>query len=133
MRYPVLALPFLSLLGLFLLSGCNNTLNPLCSSARPAPVIGSLTPSTVTYSDVQQGTTLTVAGSNFVSSTQVIVDKTPLAANVVSSQKLTVKLGTDVISGPGSVKVMVSTPAGNTGDLGCSSGGTSVPLTLTVN
>ena len=133
MRYPVLALSSLSLLGLFFLSGCNNTLNPLCTSARPAPVIGSLSPSTVPFTDVQQGTTLTVAGSNFVSATQVIIGKTPLAANVVSSQKLTVQLGTDVISGTGSVKVMVSTPAGNTGDLGCTSGGTSVPLMLTVN
>jgi hypothetical protein len=29
---------------LAILPGCNNTLNPLCGSARPAPEIGSLSP-----------------------------------------------------------------------------------------
>jgi len=32
--------------------GCNNTLNPLCSSARPAPLIQSLSPSSMTLEDV---------------------------------------------------------------------------------
>jgi hypothetical protein len=45
---------------------------------------------------------------------------------------MTVKLTTDVVSGPGQVKVMVETPSGNTGDLGCTSGGKSSVLMLTV-
>jgi hypothetical protein len=45
---------------------------------------------------------------------------------------LKVKLSTDVISAPGSVKVAVQTPSGNTEDLGCTSGGTSSALILTV-
>jgi hypothetical protein len=44
-----------------------------------------------------------------------------------------VKVSADVIAGPGQVKVMAQTPSGNTGDLGCTSGGTSSALMLTVN
>jgi hypothetical protein len=113
--------------------GCNNTLNPLCSSSRPAPLIGSLSPSTMTLADLQQGQTLTINGSNFVSSSEVMINSTPLGATVVSPQQMQVTLNTAVISGPGQVKVSVNTPSGNTGDLGCSSGGKSSVLTLTVN
>jgi IPT/TIG domain len=121
------------LFALSLLAGCNNTLNPLCGSARPAPVIGSLSPSTIPFTQIQSGTTLTVNGSNFVSSSQVVINNTPLSATVVSAQELQVKLTTDVISGPGSIMVKVTTPAGNSGDLNCTSGGTSSMLTLTVD
>src|ERR1035437_8569097 len=89
--------------------GCNNTLNPLCGSARPAPLIGSLSPSTMTFAEVQQGDTLTVNGSHFVAASQVVINTTPLSATVVSDQQLKVKLSSDVISGPGAVKVSVLT------------------------
>lgn len=125
-------LPLLGLLAMSLL-GCNNTLNPLCGSARPAPVIGSLSPNTMPYSQVQQGATLTIDGSHFVSASEVMVNTTPLAATVVSSQELKVQLSSDVISGPGTVKIAVMTPAGNSSNLGCTSGGTSSVLTLNVN
>lgn len=121
------------LLAPLLLSGCNNTLNPLCTSARPAPLIGSISPSTMTFAQVQQGVELVVNGSNFVSSTEVMINSTPLGASVVSSTQLKVKVSSDVISGPGQVKVMVQTPSGNTGDLGCTSGGKSSALVLTVH
>lgn len=127
------ALSFVILLALLVLSGCNNTLNPLCASARPVPVIGSLSPAEVTFAQVQAGVTVTVNGNQFVSASQVMVNKTPIAATVLSAQKLTVKLSTDVISGPGTVKIMVQTPSGNSGDLGCTSGGSSSVLTLTVD
>jgi len=113
--------------------GCNNTLNPLCGSSRPAPLIGSLSPSTMTFADLQQGQTLTINGSNFVSSSEVMINSTPLGATILSPQQMQVTLNTAVISGPGQVKVSVQTPSGNTGDLGCSSGGKSSVLTLTVN
>ncbi len=116
-----------------MLLGCNNTLNPLCGSARPVPVIGSISPTTMSFADVQQGATLTVNGSHFVSATEVVINKTPLAATVVSDQQLKVKLSTDVIPAPGQVNVMAQTPSGNSSDLGCSSGGNSSILTLTVN
>jgi len=113
--------------------GCNNTLNPLCGSARPVPQIGSLSPSSITFTQVQSGTTLIVNGNHFVSATQVVINNVPLAATIVSDQKLTVKISTDVISAPGSVKVLVRTPSGNSGDVGCTSGGDSSTLVLTVN
>jgi len=134
MRLRSCGVSFACLLALaFSALGCNNTLNPLCGSSRPAPLIGSLSPSTVTVTQLQQGETLTINGSNFVSSSEVLINSTPLGATVVSPQEMTVKLTTDVISGPGQVKVMVETPSGNTGDLGCSSGGKSSVLMLTVN
>ena len=38
-----------ALLAVLFLPGCNNTLNPFCGSARPVPLIGSLTPSTMDF------------------------------------------------------------------------------------
>jgi hypothetical protein len=75
---------------------------------------------------------LTVNGSHFVSASEIMINTTPLSATVVSDQKLQVKLTTAVISGPGTYKVSAFTPSGNSGDLGCTSGGTSSVLTLTV-
>jgi hypothetical protein len=121
------------LLTLFFLAGCNNTLNPLCGSARPMPIIGSLSPATVTFAQVQQGLVLTVNGSDFVSSSEVIINSTSLSPTVVSNEQLTIKLTTDVISAPGQVNVSVLTPSGNSGNLGCTSGGQSGALALTVN
>lgn len=123
----------LLVLGTSMLSGCNNTLNPLCGSARPVPVIGSLSPASMSFADVQQGAMLTITGSHFVSSSQVLINTTPLSAVIVSDQELQVKVSTDVIPAPGQVKVTVQTPSGNSGDLGCTSGGKSSVLTLTVN
>ena len=121
------------LLILFLLAGCNNTLNPLCGSARPSPGIGSLSPSTITFAQIQQGVVLTINGSNFVSASEVVINSVPLGPTVVSAEQLTIKLTTDVVSAPGQVKVSVMTPSGNSGDLGCTSGGQSSVLVLTVN
>ncbi len=126
-----LSLACLLVLALSIL-GCNNTLNPLCASARPAPLIGSLSPSSLTFAQVQQGATVTVNGSQFVSSSQVLINTTPISATVVSSTQMKVKITTGVISAPGQVKVEVQTPSGNTGDLGCTSGGNSSALMLTV-
>jgi IPT/TIG domain len=134
MRLRTYGLSFACLLALALSTlGCNNTLNPLCGSARPAPLIGSLSPSTVTFAEVQQGVTVTVNGSHFVSASEILINTTPLSATVVSDQQLKVKLTSDVISGPGQVKIMVQTPSGNSGDVGCTSGGNSSVLMLTVN
>jgi hypothetical protein len=122
-----------TLLSVLFLPGCSNTLNPFCGSARPAPLIGSLSPSTVSFAQVQEGFLLIVNGSNFVSSSEVVINGKALGATVVSSQQLKILLNTDVISGPGAVNVSVLTPSGNSGDLGCTSGGKSSVLVLTVN
>jgi hypothetical protein len=87
----------------------------------------------MTLAEVQQGETLTVNGSHFVAASQVVINTTPLSATIVSDQQLKIKLSSDVISGPGTVKVSVVTPSGNSGDMGCNSGGTSSILVLTVN
>jgi hypothetical protein len=125
----------LSLLAFAVLSlaGCNNTLNPLCGSARPAPLISSLSPSTVSFTDLQQGVMLTVNGNNFVPASEIAVNGKILAATATSGQQLQVTLTSDVISGPGTVKIAVVTPSGGSGDVGCTSGGTSSDLLLTVN
>jgi hypothetical protein len=120
-------------LALLLLPGCSNTLNPFCGSARPVPQIGSLSPSKVSFSQIQQGTTLTVNGSHFVSASMVEINGTPLSTNVVSDTQLKVTLTTGIISGPGTINIDVVTPSGNSSDLGCSSGGKSSVLALTVN
>ncbi len=118
---------------LTLLAGCNNTLNPFCGSARPAPVVASLSPSTVTYAEVQQGVKLTITGSDFVPASEIVINSKTLAATATSGQQLQLMLTSGVISGPGKVSVKVVTPSGNSSDVGCSSGGTSSVLTLTVN
>jgi len=120
-------------LTLFALAGCSNAINPFCGNVRPAPEIGSISPSTVSFADVQQGVTLTVTGSNFVPASEIVVNGKTLAATPISSSKLQVTLNTAVITQPGSVNVKVTTPSGNSGDVGCSSGGTSSVLVLTVN
>ena len=85
------------LLALLVLQGCN-ALNPLCGSARPAPVIGSLSPNTVTLAEVQKGFLLTVNGSQFVSSSVVVVNGTALSTLATSSQQLQATITTAVIS-----------------------------------
>ncbi len=118
-------------LALFVLQGCN-TLNPFCGSARPAPIIGSLSPSTVTLAQLQQGFLLIVNGSHFVSSSVVVVNGTMVATLATSSQRLQATITTAVVSAAGTASVTVDTPSGTTGDIGCSSGGTSQPLVLTI-
>jgi hypothetical protein len=118
-------------LALLFLPGCN-ALNPLCGSSRPVPVISSLSANTVTFAQVQQGFVLTVSGKDFVSSSVVIINGTTLSTIVQSSQQLQVTIPTDLVSGPGSANVTVNTPSGNTGYVGCSSGGTSSALTLAI-
>lgn len=117
---------------LLYLPGCN-ALNPLCGSARPAPVIGSLSASWITLAQLQQGFVLTVSGKEFVSSSVVIINGTTVVTTVLSNQQLQVTIPTDLVSGPGAVPVTVKTPSGNSGNLGCTSGGTSKALTLTIN
>jgi hypothetical protein len=119
------------LLGLLVFEGCN-ALNPLCGSARPAPIIGSLSAGTITFAEVQQGFVLTVNGSQFVSSSVGVVNGTTLSTLVTSSTQLQFTITTALISAPGKASVTVNTPSGNSGDLGCSSGGTSSALVLNI-
>lgn len=119
------------LLAVLILEGCKS-LNPLCGSARPAPSISSLSANVITFAQVQQGFLLTVNGSQIVSSSVVVINGTTLSTQVLSSSQLQVLLTTAIISGPGTASVAINTPAGTSGDLGCTSGGTSQALTLTI-
>jgi hypothetical protein len=119
------------LLALLVFQACN-ALNPACGSARPAPTIASLSASTITLAQVQQGFVLTVNGSQFVSSTVGVINGTTLSTLVTSSTQLQVSITSAVISAPGTASVTVNTPSGNSGDLGCTSGGTSSALVLTI-
>ena len=117
---------------LLLLSGCNS-LNPLCGSARPAPVLNSVSPTTIAFSQLPSSLSLQVTGSHFVSSSVIVFNGTTMPTTVVSSSQMTTTIPSSMISGPGSYNIQVQTPAGTSGDLGCSSGGKSSTLTLTVS
>lgn len=119
------------LLVLLLLPGCN-ALNPLCGSARPVPVLNSIYPSTMMLSQLPGSFVLTATGGKFVSSSVVIFNGATLTTSVNSSFQLTVSITSSMITGPGAYNVRVRTPAGNSGNVGCSSGGTSSTLTFTV-
>jgi hypothetical protein len=119
------------LLAVFVLPGCN-ALNPLCGSARPAPSISSLSVTTVAFTQVQQGFLLTVNGSHIVSSSVVVMNGTTLSTQILSSSKVQVTLTSALIAGPGTASITIHTPSGNSGNLGCDSGGTSDALTLTI-
>jgi hypothetical protein len=118
-------------LALIVLQACN-ALTPLCGSARPAPVIASLSANTITLAEVQHGFVLTVTGKKFVASSVGVINGTPLNTLVTSSTTLQVTITTAIISDPGTASVTVNTPAGTSGDLGCTSGGTSHALVLTI-
>src|SRR5947208_11448579 len=92
----------LALVPLSILAGCNNTLNPLCGSARPAPLIASLSPSTVKFSDVQNNCVLLSGNaSQFVPASQIVIGGKTLAASSTSDKQLQVMLTYIVISCPG--------------------------------
>ncbi len=120
------------LLALLVFQSCNS-LNPACGSARPAPTIASLSVTTITFAEVQQGFVLTLNGSHFVSSTVGMINGTALTTLVTSPTQLQVTLTTTVITAPGTASVTVNTPSGTSGDLGCTSGGTSSALSLTIS
>jgi hypothetical protein len=117
---------------LLLLPGCN-TLNPLCGSARPVPILNSISPKTMAFSQLPSTFVITAVGSDFVSSSVVVFNGATLATGVTNHSQLTATITSSMIPAPGSFNVVVKTPAGNTGDVGCSSGGTSSAQVLTVN
>jgi hypothetical protein len=122
----------LLLVVLWLLLGCN-ALNPLCGSSRPVPVLNSISPATVVFAQLPPSFVLTATGSQFVASSLVVFNGATLATSVDSSSQATVTINSSMIPAPGSFNVAVQTPEGNSGSLGCASGGTSGVRVLTVN
>jgi len=91
----------------------------VCAEALgPAPIIGSLSASTITLAEVQQGFVLNVYGAQFVSSSVVVINGINMNTLVTSSTQLQFTITAAVISAPGTVGVTVNTPSGNSGDLG---------------
>jgi hypothetical protein len=84
------------------------------------------------FAQVQQGAVLTITGSQFVSSSVVVINGTTLSPTLVNSQELQVTITSSLITAPGTFNVYVQTPGGNSGDVGCASGGNSSTLVLTV-
>jgi len=124
--------PSALLLAVLFLPACNPT-QLLCGSARPVPSITSLSATTVTFAQVQEGYLLTVTGSNIVASSVIEVNGTAVTTQVISNTELQTTLTDTEITGPGTASITINTPSGNSGDLGCTSGGTSGTLTLTIN
>ena len=120
------------LLASLILQGCN-ALNPFCGSARPSPNIASLSASAITFAQLEGGYPLSVNGSAFVSSSVVVVNGIEVSTEVTSSKLLQVTLTTAEIPAPGIANILVKTPSGNSGDLGCKSGGNSHTLVLTIS
>src|SRR3954466_11493131 len=89
----------LALVPLTFLAGCNNTLNPLCGSARPKPLIASLSPSTIKCCHFQNnGVLLSRNGSQFVTSSEIVIGGKTLAASATSDKQLQVMVAPSVIS-----------------------------------
>jgi len=119
------------LAGIFALPACSS-LNPLCGSSRPVPVLTSISPTKVTEAQLKGSFVLNAVGSQFVSASVLVVNGNPVATTVTSSTAIKAEVGPANLSGPGVYGVWVNTPAGNSGDLGCSSGGSSSQASLTV-
>ena len=144
MRFNRLALQSSWLLvALLLLPGCN-ALNPLCGSARPSPSLSSVSPTTMVFSSLPLSFVLTATGGTGTTRSYKVVALTrdghsaPSAAATMSGPaSLNSTHYTEMVwlpcPGTGIFKVVVKTPSGNSGNLGCSSGGTSGAQTLTVN
>lgn len=116
---------------LLFLPGCN-ALNPLCGSARPVPILTSISPKTMVFAQLPPSFPLTLTGSQFVSSSVVVFNGATLITAVNSSSQLTATITSAMIPATGTYNVQVQTPAGTTGNLGCSTGGKSATLTLTI-
>ena len=119
------------LLAALALPGCSS-INPLCGSSRPTPVLTSIDPDSVTFAQVQDTFTLNLAGSHFVGASVVEVNNVEVATDVTSATTIKATVGPATLSAPGTFDVWVHTPAGNSSNLGCDSGGNSSKTPLTV-
>lgn len=119
------------LVGVLGLPGCS-AINPLCGSSRPVPVLTTIKPTTVTEAEVQGTFILNATGSEFVSASVLVINNKQVATTVTSSTAIKAVIGPANLGDPGVYSVWVNTPAGNSGDLGCDSGGSSTQTSLTV-
>ncbi|MDR3590660.1 MAG: CHAP domain-containing protein [Negativicutes bacterium] len=90
---------------------------------NPVPALSGLSPSTAWIGG--SGFTLTVSGSNFVSTSKVLWNGSALSTNYVSGTQLTASVPSSDLTATGAVNITVSNPA--------PAGGTSGAQTFTVN
>ncbi len=90
---------------------------------NPAPVLASISPASVTVGD--PGFTLSLTGSNFISSTSVYFNEIPVTTTYISDSRIDISISTDMTATPGNYPVKVSNAAPG--------GGVSGILNLTVN
>lgn len=121
----------IAVLAMLFLAGCQ-ALNPVCLTARPVPVLTSLSPSSATLAQTQQSFVLTVNGSHFDSASVVMLNGAQLSTTFVSDVQLKATFTATSITATGMASVLVHTPSNLAGDLGCNSGGNSAALILTI-
>lgn len=93
------------------------------STQNPTPVLNSISPASVAAGG--SSVPLTVTGSNFLSSSVIDWNGTPITTTFVSGQQLTALVPASSISQPGTAQVAVYTPGPG--------GGSSVPAVFTVS
>lgn len=90
---------------------------------NPNPTLATLSPATIVVGSA--GVTLTLTGTNFVSTSTVTVGGTSLAATLVSATQLTTQVPASFLTAAGALLVTVTNPTPG--------GGTSNAMTLAVN
>ena len=103
--------------------GSPQTVNWTATGLNPVPGITSLSPASATAGAASQ--TLTINGTNFVSTSTVTYNGAPHSASFVSATQLTITLSTSDQSTAGTCAVVVTNPAPG--------GGASSPVNFTVN
>jgi len=91
-----------------------------------------VSPTTVAFSQLPATFSLILTGSQFVSFSVVVFNGTTVPTTVNSKSQLTATVTSSLVAGAVTDSVQVQTPAGNSPDLGCSSGGKSGTVTVTV-
>jgi hypothetical protein len=76
---------------------------------NPAPLVSSISPTTLALGSPAQ--TLTITGSNFISGSTVTYNGVSHTPNVVSSTQLTIQLSADDLAAAGAFPVVVTNPA----------------------
>jgi len=111
-----------------LLGGCSGSSSPKTSNNpqptnNPAPTVSGLSPASATAGSASQ--TLTITGTNFISSSTVTFNGSSQAATFVSATQLTISLTAADQAAAGNYAVVVSNPSPG--------GGSSSPVNFTVN
>jgi hypothetical protein len=138
-HFSALILTVIYLAGSLSLTGCEGFYfvgGGTCLGVTPVPVVTSVVPTPLDVHELP--VTMTVAGSNFQSSSKVYWDKVPVPTAFVDSNHLQVALTTETMAGlssdNGTANISVFT-AGQmkTNTVGCSNGGFSATIVIIIH